>query len=212
MNHAPRKTDGLLADFLERSLGDLPFSLIVTSYVPEDPRTVYVNEAFSRMTGYATCEFLGKNPKLLQGPKTDRAVLDRLQECLLTGETFVGQTWNYRKDGTPFLVQWTIFELEFVGRKYYAAIQRDATHLGGKNPNLTAEIALLAQQFDEAFRSLLNILDGLTVALSKGSEPEESVLRAMEISAVGQMLRSLAELQRRVLESTCGATAQPADV
>src|SRR4030095_14308717 len=42
------------------------------------PQIVYVNPAFTKMTGYAPEEVIGKTPRILQGPKTDRAVLARL--------------------------------------------------------------------------------------------------------------------------------------
>ena len=39
--------------------------------VDQEPRIVYVNEAFVRETGYAPHEVLGKNPRMLQGPRSD---------------------------------------------------------------------------------------------------------------------------------------------
>ena len=51
-----------------------------------DPEIVYVNEGFCRMTGYAAEEVVGKTPRILQGPKTDRAELDRLRRCLARGQ------------------------------------------------------------------------------------------------------------------------------
>ena len=37
------------------------------------PRILFANEAFTRMTGYTPSEVLGRTPRLLQGPDTDRA-------------------------------------------------------------------------------------------------------------------------------------------
>jgi PAS domain S-box-containing protein len=54
------------------------------------PEIVYVNEGFCRMTGYAAEEVIGKTPRILQGPKTDRAELDRLRRCLSRGKPFKG--------------------------------------------------------------------------------------------------------------------------
>ena len=45
---------------------------------------------------------------MLQGPKTDPQVLQRLRECLRSGTFFQGSTVNYRKDGSSYLVEWNI--------------------------------------------------------------------------------------------------------
>ena len=75
---------------------------------PPGPRIVYVNPAFERMTGYTADEVLGRNPRFLQGPASDRRVLDRLRSDLEAGRPFQGETINYRKDGTPFTMAWRI--------------------------------------------------------------------------------------------------------
>src|SRR4028119_457175 len=41
---------------------------------------------------------------MLQGPDSDRAVLDQLRACLDSKEHFVGGLTNYRKDGSSFRV------------------------------------------------------------------------------------------------------------
>lgn len=75
---------------------------------PPGPRIVYVNRAFTRMTGYQPEEVVGQTPRLFQGPGTDRAVLDRMRRRLAEGRTFAGETVNYRKDGTAFVLAWTV--------------------------------------------------------------------------------------------------------
>lgn len=72
------------------------------------PRIEYCNPAFCDMTGYTQAELLGQSPRVLQGPDTDPAVLQRLRQCLLEGRYFQGATVNYRKDGTPYHVEWNI--------------------------------------------------------------------------------------------------------
>lgn len=76
------------------------------------PRIVYVNDGFTKLTGYTREEVISKTPRILQGPKTDRAVLDKLKQSLLNGKSFFGQTVNYRKDGSEFINQWDIHPLE----------------------------------------------------------------------------------------------------
>jgi PAS domain S-box-containing protein len=76
------------------------------------PIIVYVNDGFTTLTGYTREEVIGKTPRILHGPKTDRAVLDKLKQSLRNGKSFFGQTVNYRKDGSEFINQWDIHPLE----------------------------------------------------------------------------------------------------
>ena len=100
-------------DLLERAVRSDYDSIIITTLELDDPGPVivYVNDGFTRMTGYSREEALGKTPRMLQGPKTDRAVLDKLRERLREGQPFFGHTVNYRKDGTEFINQWDIHPL-----------------------------------------------------------------------------------------------------
>ncbi len=88
-------------------------SILITELELDDPGPiiVYVNDGFCEMTGYSREEVIGKTPRLLQGPKTDPEVLERLKQSLHEGKSFFGQTINYRKDGTEFVNQWDIHPL-----------------------------------------------------------------------------------------------------
>ncbi len=88
-------------------------SILITTLDLEKPgpKIVYVNDGFTRMTGYSKEEVLGKTPRVLQGPKTDRKVLDTLKKRLKQGQAFFGHTVNYKKNGTEFIIQWDIHPL-----------------------------------------------------------------------------------------------------
>lgn len=88
-------------------------SILITELNLEEPgpRIVYVNDGFCKMTGWTKEEVIGKTPRILQGPKTDRAVLDKLKKKLEEGQSFFGKAVNYRKDGSEFVNQWDIHPL-----------------------------------------------------------------------------------------------------
>ncbi|MES1024689.1 ATP-binding protein [Gloeocapsa sp. BRSZ] len=96
---------------------------------PPGPEIVYVNPAFSQMTGYAIEEVLGKTPRLLQGANTDGKVLKDLRRHLLKGIPFHGEAINYHKDGTEFFVEWNITPIRNINHSitHFIAIQRDIT-------------------------------------------------------------------------------------
>lgn len=98
---------------LESAISNDYDSILITEFELEKPgpRIVYVNENFCKMTGYSESEVIGKTPRILQGPKTDKKVLDELKYRLNNGRCFFGQTINYKKDGTEFVNQWDIHPL-----------------------------------------------------------------------------------------------------
>lgn len=106
-------------------------AIIITSAELDEPgpRIEYANPAFIRMTGYQLDEILGRTPRLLQGPGTERAVLDKLRASLEAGEATHGEALNYRKDGSTYVVEWLITPVrEADGRiTHWVSSQRDVT-------------------------------------------------------------------------------------
>lgn len=104
-------------------------SILITGPDLARPDIVYVNPAFCRMTGYTRQEVIGRTPAMLQGSETDHKVTRRLREALEAGRSFEGRTINYRKDGSPFHIEWRTSPVrDREGRiTHYLAIQRDVT-------------------------------------------------------------------------------------
>lgn len=100
-------------NLLEGAISDDYDSILITELDLEKPgpRIVYVNKGFEKLTGYKKEEVIGKTPRILQGPKTDRKTLNRLKKSLREGKSFFGQAINYRKDGSEFIMQWDIHPL-----------------------------------------------------------------------------------------------------
>src|SRR5262247_2516880 len=81
--------------------------IIMTAHLdPPGPQIVYVNPAFTKMTGYAPEDVIGKTPHILQGPKTNRSVISQLCKDCVTGKVFYGETINYRKDRSEIYLEW----------------------------------------------------------------------------------------------------------
>ena len=116
----------VMVNMLQTAL-DISFQgVMITEAEPGYP-IVYVNQALCEMTGYSPQEFLGKSPSLLQGEKSDPGVLKELKEKLDHGEIFHGKTYNYRKDGTEFVMEWKIVPIRGISGEIanFLAIQRE---------------------------------------------------------------------------------------
>jgi PAS domain S-box-containing protein len=107
-------------------------AVVITEAEPIEsggPKILYVNQAFTAITGYQPQEILGKTPRILQGVKTDRTELDKVRIALSKWESVTAEVINYRKDGSEF---WNEFSLVPVAdaRGFYThwiAVQRDTT-------------------------------------------------------------------------------------
>ena len=96
-----------------------------------DRPLIYVNQAFTDLTGYGKDLALGYNCRFLQGPETDPRELERIRAALSSGTSYTGELINYRKDGSRF---WNRLTLYPVGGgegtpDYFVANQVDVTSL-----------------------------------------------------------------------------------
>ncbi|MGZ3999571.1 MAG: PAS domain S-box protein [Mucilaginibacter sp.] len=93
------------------------------------PRILYVNEAFTQMTGYTADEIIGKTPEILMGPKSDRAELKRLAKTVNSGLAFEGTIINYKKNGEEYWKHFSVVPVtnEHGLRTHLIAIERDVT-------------------------------------------------------------------------------------
>lgn len=107
-------------------------AVLITEAEPFDepgPKIIYVNDAFTKTTGYTAEEVIGKTPRILQGPKSDRNELARLGKDLREWKSSRVTTINYKKNGEEF---WNNFSLTPVANSegwftHWISIERDVT-------------------------------------------------------------------------------------
>lgn len=62
----------------------------------------YVNDTFTKLTGYSKEEVIGENPRFLKSGYTAKETYKELWEKILAGENWEGEFLNKRKDGTLY--------------------------------------------------------------------------------------------------------------
>ena len=117
------------------------------------------------MTGYGRDEIAGRTPRILQGRSTDRAVVGTLKKKLLNREVSHGQTWNYRKSGEPFLMNWYCYAIYGERPKpiYYVAEQEDVTEI----ETLRLKERLLVNPDDPVALSFFSVLNEFKMGRKK---------------------------------------------
>ena len=103
-----------------------PNSVVITDL---DCRIEYVNDAFTRNTGYARDDVLGKNPRILQSGKTPKATYESMWQTLTSGVTWNGEFINRDSRGQEQIEAAIIVPLRQPdGRiSHYVAIKQDIT-------------------------------------------------------------------------------------
>src|SRR5262249_39115209 len=93
-----------------------------------DNPIVYANEGFTRLTGYAQAEALGKNCRFLQGKETSPQTISAIRTALREARPCFVEIQNYRKDGTPFWNALSIAPIFEDGRlTHFVGVQTDIT-------------------------------------------------------------------------------------
>lgn len=90
-------------------------------------RILFVNEAFTTITGYGREEVLDKTLDFLYGPKTDYEDINRVRKSMENGEVCEAEMLHYRKDGSEFWVSTSFIPVqdEDKGHSHWVVIARD---------------------------------------------------------------------------------------
>ncbi|MBI5097653.1 MAG: PAS domain S-box protein [Nitrospirae bacterium] len=139
-------------------------------------RILYVNEAFTRMTGYSFEDAFDRTLRMLRGPNTSLAEVNKIREAFDRRKPVRVELVNYRKDGSEFWVECNI--VPFADEKglflHWVSVQRDITErkqaekekerLMYKINTINADLTELNQQLETIGAERTMSLMALTVA------------------------------------------------
>ena len=92
-----------------------------------DPAIIYVNEAFTQMTGYRPQEIIGQTPSCLRGPDSDGAQVAKIRRAFSRLEPLRLELINYRQDGSTYWVELNSVPVaDELGKvTHWVSVQRD---------------------------------------------------------------------------------------
>jgi diguanylate cyclase (GGDEF)-like protein/PAS domain S-box-containing protein len=124
----PRKRDAEQLRLQAAALEVAANAIVITDY---EGKIVWVNRAFTTMTGYNKEEVLGTDPRLLNSGEQSDSYYATLRSTISSGKVWKGELVNRRKDGTTYTEEMTITPvtqgLGSATDTYFIAIKQDIT-------------------------------------------------------------------------------------
>jgi diguanylate cyclase (GGDEF)-like protein/PAS domain S-box-containing protein len=124
----PRKRDAEQLRLQAAALEAAANAIVITDF---HGTIMWVNHAFTTMTGYSKEEVVGKNPRLLKSGKQPQSYYADLWSTISSGKVWHGELVNRRKDGTTYTEEMTITPIaQNVGQanwSHFIAIKQDIT-------------------------------------------------------------------------------------
>ena len=166
--------------------------MIVTDPSKPDNPIVFCNDAFTFMTGYEEEEILGSNCRFLQGPETDRSVIDQVRAAIRKKEEIAVEVLNYRKNGSTFwnaLFVSPVFNgdgevVYFFGSQLDISRRREAEEALHEAQKMEA-VGKLTGGIAHDFNNLLQVIGGYTDILDARIDAgDRSGRRAVEAIAM----------------------------
>ena len=168
----------------------------------------WVNPAFTRLTGYAASEAIGKNPRLLNSGKQSRAFYAGLWDTIRSGKVWRGEVINRRKDGGLYTERMTITPVVADAAsggtgmiRRFVAIKEDVTERKAMEEQLRHvqrmdAVGRLAGGVAHDFNNLLQAMLGLTQLLRLRDTDRGDAERFQEME---ELLHRGAQLAQQLL-------------
>jgi PAS domain S-box-containing protein len=175
---------------LAQAVNSVYDGILITDFNKPDNPIIYVNPAFTKITGYTPEEVKGRNCRILQGPATDPATVIKIREAIQNRSEVKVTILNYRKDGRRFWNDLSITPiLSHTGELlYFVGIQRDVTERMQIDEELKATNASLLKNE----RALRNMLFDLNKTHDELKSAQGQLVQSEKLAAIGQLAAGVA--------------------
>ncbi len=111
----------------------------------------WVNDAFTKLTGYTAAEAVGQNPRVLKSGQQDAAFFQAMWQTIAAGRVWHGELVNRRKDGSLYPEEMTITPVTGAEGKitHFVAVKQDIAERRRAEQALQRAPAELARSNDE---------------------------------------------------------------
>ena len=170
----PRWLRGIMLDITERKQSEEMLSKLSLA-VEQSPESIvitnvnatieYVNESFTRTTGYERDEVIGKNPRILHSGRTPPESYEEMWGNLSQGKPWKGEFFNRRKNGDEYVEFAIVTPIRQADGSvtHYVAVKEDIT-----------EKQRVARELDEHRHNLENLVARRTAQLDEAREKAEA--------------------------------------
>jgi len=158
---------------------------VIASRTDEKGLITYATKAFSTISGYSKEELIGSNHRIVKHPDMDETVYRKLWETISSGNEFIGEILNKKKDGGSYWVT-VLITPEFNDNNKiigYFAIRVDIT----------------AHKELEQFNASLE--DTVKKAIESSSKKDKILAQQSKLAAMGEMVGSIAHQWRQPLNA-----------
>ena len=181
LRNTARRNSQLAAAINSASIG-----VIITDPNLHDNPIIFVNPAFTTITGYTGEDVFGKNHRILQGEDSNPETVAQINQAILNKESCTVDILNYRQDDTPFWNHLTLNPVfdELGTLTNYVGLLRDVTQrelLLKQAEHQARRLALLNEMATElnqaqTLSQILNIMSKKTYAIIEADRASVSLL------------------------------------
>lgn len=149
-------------------------SMVLTNPHLEDNPIVYVNDAFTRTTGYARSASIGRNCRFLQGEDTDKAAVDILRGAIAEEQNVTVDILNYKANGAPFMNRLIVSPIADSNgvTQYFVGIQKELRN-GERDPGAEMINEQLMEVQDRVHSDLSLIISMIRQQTAATSVPDD---------------------------------------
>ena len=199
---------------LSQAIDQSPATVIITDV---DGNIEYVNRRFIQLTGHASEEVLGKNPRILKSGHTSDKEYQRLWQTIKSGDEWSGEFLNKAKNGELFWQRTLITSItdeagritNFLSVSENVTKQKQAeqslqemraqlTH-AARLSTLGEMVAELAHELNHPLYAILNFSKAARNVLAEEAPPDLISLREWN-EEIAEIASSAAEVVRRLRE------------